>query len=251
MFINNFSFCRIMQTVNSDRFIADLINSLIEKTQIPNIVIVGPSTLDRDHSLAYFTDLFSNTRSHLYVVDMPDNLPKVSYGSLATVKRQFGNLRRKHPHLVRPEFVGCDAYDLEHKLGESFADILYDHNSLYHIALDKSRQMSPDEAFNEIIKVYAHALKPSGKMILMDEATDFGWPLWQDVLPALDKDGLQYKNYFINQDIDMSHKFPELTKMRGHRTGIKKARNGIHYECKTMIVAEKPPNRNYTSFFMN
>lgn len=53
------------------------------------------------------------------------------------------------------------------------------------------------------------------------------------------KNGFTFKTYYINNDIDLRERFPEIKKMRGHENDSSYTGCAPQYQCKSMVIATK------------
>lgn len=227
--------------VNLDELINKLLVRIILKNPKAKIAIVGPSTLDRDHSTLFFSDALSETEAELIVVEAPEGHLKESYYSLSTLKRQMAELQRVYRHLKQPVYVEENAYSLSRSLPPNSLDFLYDHGSLGWIAPERpSFVIGYGAAVSHVIGMYEKVVKPGGIIALIDDWDRFksysAPKSWEElVLASLTRHGLSFDLHQI-QDIDLRERFPEIKYMRD-KYGL--TRDGPQLPCRTMTLCTK------------
>ena len=228
--------------VNLDELVNKLLVSILLKNPKAKIAIVGPSTLDRDHSTLSFSDALSGTEAELMVVEAPEGHLKESHNSLSTLKRQMAELQRVYRHLKQPVYVEENAYCLSRSIHPNSLDFLYDHGSLGWIALERpSFVVGYGAAVSHVIGMYEKVVRPSGIIAIADDWDRFKNHLapksWEElVLASLTGHGLGFELHQI-RDIDLRDRFPEIKYVKG-KYGMPS--NGPQLPCRTMTLCTKP-----------
>lgn len=228
-------------TIDLGEFVAIEVKEALVRNPKAKIAVMGPSTLDRDHSTLFLSDILSETDAELIVVDMPTGRQRVSYGSLRTLQRQMAAFQKNYHRLKKPMYVEQDIFALTKKLRPESIDIIFDHNSLGWIVVERPARMDYTEAVSAILKIYKTLITPNGLIILAHDGT----PSQQSegslgsMLPtALSGRGLACRQYHV-RDIDLRNKFPEIIQIIG-KYGYPGGHRGLQYPCETMLVCTKP-----------
>ncbi len=209
-----------MQNINLLDYLKNSCNEILDRNPTANIVVVGPSTLDKDPSLLCLSEMLSNTKANLTAIEFPKSK---CYSDIDLLKRQIEEECRKDKSLNRPKFIETSIYSLENTLDQDSVEMIYDHASFYWsvISYRNSNEFSV-EGCNRLARIYKKLCSPAGRIIITETFNSFEEGAWKDgIIDSLKKCRLDIEYFRIK---DVSPKFTEVN----------------HYHCKTMAVASKP-----------
>lgn len=229
------------EPVSLYEFLEKTLKNLLSRNQKLRVAVIGPSTLDRDPSTLYLSDILSGTEAELLVVDLPDGKSLESYGSLKLLKRQMEFVREKHKHLKQPAYIEESVFSLVGKIERESLDVIYDHDSLGWILIERPQGTDRETAKRMVIHTYRTLLKPNGILILAESGWDpqneqhmNSWEM--DIAPVLEANSLHYKKHAIH-DIQIKRRFPLIQNLSEYGNTL--IGLSTQYPCQTMLVCSR------------
>ncbi|MBI2658380.1 hypothetical protein HYX08_06845 [Candidatus Woesearchaeota archaeon] len=231
----------MQDTIRADKLIEEMLIAILLKDTQARVAVIGPSTLDQDHTTLFLSDLLAGTEGELLVVDIPEERLRGTYGSLRTLKSQMAQMRQVYPHLKEPTYLEENLFTLK-GIPSGSIDFLLDHSALGWIALNIPEPVPPyEEAASQVIAKYKALIKPDGTIMLagrkshFDGSKDSAWQI--DVAHLLAANQLNAKIVSI-KDIDLRNRFPEICDLRDKK-GFASGYRGQYYPCDTVALCTK------------